>query len=197
MSRNIQAALFLACALPPTSAWAQLADNSAVRQAEDGFGSSVGNEEIGIYNVGSARGFEATIVAKPVNGLNLVAGMMRQWPELSGNDVVAGMVGKRPVAYPECQFNGYQITCVPGLSLNANFWATGAQAARPGQSLIVPAHNRLDLGFRYRFTLGGAEWVANATVGNIFDTYGWNVGGDGGFTYSSPRTFGLSLYGDF
>lgn len=146
------------------------------------------------------RGFEASIVAKPVKGLNLVAGMMRQWPELSGDDVVAGAVGKRPVAYAEYQFNGaadYQIAHVPGLSVNANFWAIGAQAARADQSLLVPTRDRLDVGIRYRFALGGAQWVANATVGNILDTYGWNVGGDGGFTYSSPRTFGFSLYGDF
>lgn len=43
--------------LPSGAAFAQRADDNAVRAAEDGFGSSVGNEEIGIYSVGSARGF--------------------------------------------------------------------------------------------------------------------------------------------
>lgn len=37
----------------------------------------------------------------------------------------------------------------------------------------------------------------SANVGNVFDTYGWNVSGDSGFSYSSPRTFSLSFVGDF
>lgn len=146
------------------------------------------------------RGLELSIVAEPVKGMNLVAGLMRQWPELSGEEVASGAVGKRPVAFPDYQFNGaidYQIAAVPGLSLNANLWATGTQLARPDQSLSVPARSRLDLGIRYRFSLGGAQWVANASVGNVLNHYGWNIGGDGGFNYSSPRTFGFSLYGDF
>jgi len=146
------------------------------------------------------RGLEFSIVAQPVKWMNLVAGMMRQWPELSGDDVAAGLIGKRPVAYPQYQFNGaidYQIRAVAGLSVNANLWATGTQLARPDRSLIVPARSRLDLGVRYRFSLRGVEWVVNATVGNALNHYGWNISGDGSFSYSSPRTFGLSLYGDF
>ena len=40
-----------------TSAFAQRADENVVRTAGDAFGSSVGNQQIGLYNVGDVRGF--------------------------------------------------------------------------------------------------------------------------------------------
>ena len=47
-------ALLLASAAP---AMAQRADENAVRAAGDAFGSSVGNQQIGLYNAGDVRGF--------------------------------------------------------------------------------------------------------------------------------------------
>jgi iron complex outermembrane receptor protein len=40
-----------------TPALAQRTDDNAVKQAEDAFGKSVGDEQIGIYNAGLVRGF--------------------------------------------------------------------------------------------------------------------------------------------
>ena len=40
-----------------TAAFAQRADDNVTAQAEDAFGRSVGNERLGIYNVGEVRGF--------------------------------------------------------------------------------------------------------------------------------------------
>lgn len=40
-----------------TSAWAQRADENVVDAAQDAFGTTVGSESIGLYNSGSARGF--------------------------------------------------------------------------------------------------------------------------------------------
>lgn len=42
------------------AAEAQRADENAVRSAQDAFGSSIGNERIGLYNDGDARGFSPT-----------------------------------------------------------------------------------------------------------------------------------------
>lgn len=45
--------------LAPTTAIAQRADDNAVRAAEDAFGTSVGNENIGLYSPFEVRGFSA------------------------------------------------------------------------------------------------------------------------------------------
>ena len=39
------------------SAFAQRTDDNAVKEADDAFGKSVGDEQIGIYNAGMVRGF--------------------------------------------------------------------------------------------------------------------------------------------
>ena len=56
MRRAGAALLALAIAEP---AFAQRTDENAVREAEDGFGKSVGNESVGIYASGEVRGFSA------------------------------------------------------------------------------------------------------------------------------------------
>jgi len=55
MLRSVSlAAIMIAAATP---AWAQRTNENAVRAAGDAFGTSVGNERIGLYNVGEVRGF--------------------------------------------------------------------------------------------------------------------------------------------
>lgn len=54
------AALAVLACLWAGAAHAQRADENAVKSAEDAFGSSVGNERIGLYNDGDARGFSPT-----------------------------------------------------------------------------------------------------------------------------------------
>lgn len=58
--RRIGAAVLVAVGGWSAPAEAQRADENAVREAEDGFGKSVGNESIGIYASGEVRGFSAT-----------------------------------------------------------------------------------------------------------------------------------------
>jgi len=55
MRRVLLAVAFLAAAVAP--AYAQRTDDNAARQAEDAFGSSVGNERVGLYNPFDVRGF--------------------------------------------------------------------------------------------------------------------------------------------
>lgn len=52
-------ALALALANAPTAAFAQRTDDNATTSAEDAFGTSIGGEQIGIYNPNYVRGFSA------------------------------------------------------------------------------------------------------------------------------------------
>lgn len=146
------------------------------------------------------EGLEVSLVARPGKGVNLVLGAIRQWPRLSGEEVARGSIGEIPVASSEYQANiavDAELPSVPGLSANANMWITGPREARAGGSLQLAMRQRTDIGLRYRFKWGRSDWSLAANVGNVFDSYGWNVSSDGGFSYSSPRSFGLSLVGDF
>lgn len=59
MRRAASTALALALAVAPTAAVAQRADDNATTSAEDAFGTSIGGEQIGIYNPNYVRGFSA------------------------------------------------------------------------------------------------------------------------------------------
>ncbi|HWW55701.1 MAG TPA: TonB-dependent receptor [Sphingopyxis sp.] len=52
-------ALALVLAVTPAAAFAQRADDNATTSAEDAFGTSIGGEQIGIYNPNYVRGFSA------------------------------------------------------------------------------------------------------------------------------------------
>ncbi len=59
MRRASFTALALALAIAPSAAFAQRADDNATTSAEDAFGTSIGGEQIGIYNPNYVRGFSA------------------------------------------------------------------------------------------------------------------------------------------
>ena len=54
----------------------------------------------------------------------------------------------------------------------------------------------LSLGTRYRFKLGKAPALVRAQVGNIFNRFGYGVGGSGFFVYNVQRRLTLSLAAD-
>jgi iron complex outermembrane receptor protein len=59
MRRACSTTIAFALAAAPAAALAQRADDNATTSAEDAFGTSIGGEQIGIYNPGYVRGFSA------------------------------------------------------------------------------------------------------------------------------------------
>lgn len=146
------------------------------------------------------EGVELSVVARPVEGLNLVAGALRQWPRLSGEEVASGVIGRVPVAFADYTANAaadYRIAAVPGLSANAAITVVGPRMARADESLRLPRRETVGLGLRYQFRRGGADWALNLSLSNALDSYDWSVGNDGGFGYTAPRALNLSLFADF
>lgn len=91
-------AVLLALAACTNAAWAQRAGDNAVAEAQDAFGTSVGNENIGLYSSGSARGFS------PAEAGNLrIEGLYFDQQANLGNRLVRGStvrVGLSAQSYP-------------------------------------------------------------------------------------------------
>ena len=63
-------ASFTACMANPGAAWAQRTNENAVASAQDAFGTSVGNERVGLYFPQNARGFSPVQAGNVrINGL--------------------------------------------------------------------------------------------------------------------------------
>lgn len=84
-----------ALAASPQAAWAQRAEENAVESAEDAFGTSVGNERVGLYFPQSARGF-SPIQAGNVRINGMYVDYQADFPDrlVSGSNVRVGLTAQ-------------------------------------------------------------------------------------------------------
>ena len=145
------------------------------------------------------RGIEISLAGNVVPGLTVVAGSLFLDPKISGPDITAGLIGERPVG----SFKRRTIANLDwkpkgqdAWSLDLAFEAVGAETANIANSFTGSARETLGLGSRYRFSIGKMKLLARAQVTNLFNDYAWRVSSSGGFTYTPPRTYTLSLSAD-
>ena len=145
------------------------------------------------------RGLELSLAGELVQGLNAVAGTVLLDATVSGVEVDAGLIRNRPVGvikrYSILSLD-YSIAAVKGLSVDAFAESTGDRYASATTALIVPPRAVLALGARYRFKAGETPMTVRAQVSNIFNNYGWGVGGSGAFFYNQPRRITLNVAAD-
>lgn len=144
------------------------------------------------------RGLELSLAGSPVKGLTVLAGSVFLDPTVSGEEVAAGRIGRRPVAAilrnsvisADYRFPG------SGFSLDAVVESTGRRVANQANTLSIPPRAVLSLGGRYRFTLGTTALTVRAQVGNVLNNYGFGVGGGGLIVTNLPRRFILNIAAD-
>jgi iron complex outermembrane recepter protein len=144
------------------------------------------------------RGVELSLAGQLVEGLNVVAGTVLLDAEASGEAVELGLIGREPVANIERYSIGildYRFPNSP-FSVDVAFEETGDRIANQENTFIVPPRAVMHLGGRYRFKLGDKSATLRARVTNVFNNYGFGVGGGGLFVYNNPRAFSLNLAAD-
>ena len=86
---------FLALLAGPGPAWAQRTDENAVSSAQDAFGTSVGNERVGLYQPFSARGFSPVQAGNVrINGLYFDYQADLNQRLISGSNVRVGLTAQ-------------------------------------------------------------------------------------------------------
>lgn len=146
------------------------------------------------------QGAEISLTAKPVAGLNVVAGAVLMRPRVTGEAVEQGRLGERPLGRVGTTLDlrlDYQPPAFDALSVDLGINYTGARAARIDNALFIPERTIVDLGGRYRFKLARTPAVLRAQIANLTNTFGWNITGGGGFQFIPSRRFNLSLSADF
>ncbi len=146
------------------------------------------------------RGIEFSLSGKIAPGLSIVAGNALIESVVSGEEVRLGLIGRRPVGdyvrHTSISLD-YKVKGIEPLSLSASMDGTSDRIANAANTLVVPARAVFGLGARYKFKIAAAPAVIRVNVGNLFNTFGWNVGGNGFFTPNGARRFSLSLAADF
>ncbi len=146
------------------------------------------------------RGAEFSLSGEPLAGLNFVAGAVLLRPRVTGPAVDEGRLGNRPVGRTGLLVDAsadYRIAALPGVSVDARVVHEGKRTARADNSLDIPARTIIDLGARYRTTIGKIPATLRLQVRNIGNVYGLRVFGGGGFAPVQGRRALASLTVDF
>jgi iron complex outermembrane receptor protein len=144
------------------------------------------------------RGVELSLAGQVLDGLNVVAGTVFLDAEVTGELVDSGVIGSKPVGAIERHSIAsidYRFPDSP-FSVDAFFEETGDRIANVANTLVVPPRAVLALGGRYRFKIGKSNALIRAQVGNVFNNYGYGVGGSGFFVYNLPRRLSVTLTTD-
>lgn len=146
------------------------------------------------------QGAEISLTARPVAGLNVVAGAVLMRPRVTGEAVEQGRLGEKPLGRVGTTLDlrvDYQPPAFDAWSVDLGVAYAGERAARIDNTLFIPERAIIDLGTRYRFRLGRTPAVLRAQVANLTNVFGWNVTGGGGFQYIPSRRLNVSLSADF
>ena len=145
------------------------------------------------------RGAEFSVAGRLAKGLNIVAGATLRDTEISGELVDTGVIGKRPIGYFALHTLAnvnWQVPWHTPLTLTARFESTSDRNANRLGTLEVPARSVTGLGARYRTELGRTPILVRANVDNLFDKFGWGVGGSGFFIPNGARRYSMSVAAD-
>ncbi|CCW17324.1 Ferrichrome-iron receptor [Sphingobium indicum BiD32] len=141
------------------------------------------------------KGIEFNVSGKPTEELTLLGGILFSDAKQKGTS--GGLTdGKRPIGMPKWQFNlfgEYAPRALPGFAINANYAYTGRQFYDAGNLRPIDSWDRIDLGVRYAFEVGGNRYTARANVENATGNSYWQSASRGFLTRGAPRTVRVSL----
>jgi iron complex outermembrane receptor protein len=138
-----------------------------------------------------SRGAEFSLSGSLTDTLTLVAGGVLLDARVQADSGASGTIGRRPVGMPSHIFSvdaNWDAAFVRGLSFDAALSHRGETPATTDNAVKVPARAQLDLGTRYRFTLGKTRATARFQLANVFDNRGFSVGGPGAYFPNGARS---------
>jgi iron complex outermembrane recepter protein len=145
------------------------------------------------------RGVEFSVAGPIFKGLNLVTGVVYLDAQVSGEEVQRGLIGRRPIGATALRGTftiDYRFPRFDALSIDLNIEATSDRTANAANTLVIPTRAVMAVGGRYRFKVGNTPVLFRAQAQNIFNTFGWNVGGSGFFIPNGTRRLSLSIAAD-
>lgn len=136
------------------------------------------------------RGAELKIFGEAAPGLNLLGGASYLHTDVNGATAIGA---------PKTQVNlgaEWNVPYLNGLAVSATAVHTSSQFADGGNTQVVPAWTRFDLGANYAMPLGNKDLTLRLRVNNVTNRNYWaSAGGYPGYGYlvsGEPRTFVLS-----
>ena len=146
------------------------------------------------------RGVEASIAGPITPELSVVMGAVLLRPEVTGDAVTRGLVGRLPVGAisERVEFSAdWRPGFAPGLSLDMRLSYRSPEVATVNNLVFVPTRTLIDLGGRYRFKLAGNEAVLRVQATNVTSQQGFELRGANAYTVLPGRVTQAYLTVDF
>lgn len=148
----------------------------------------------------SNRGVEFSLAGPMTPRLTAVVGATYLDSSVSGELVEAGLIGKRPIGAMRLRLVSnlnWQLPWHEPLTLTARLAYNSKRTANSANTLKIPERIVVGLGARYRTRIGPTPLLFRANLDNLFDNFGWGVGGSGFFVPNAGRRFTLTAAADF
>lgn len=146
------------------------------------------------------RGIELSLVGSVSDRLNWVAGALLMEPEVTGQAVDLGRVGRRPVGQTDrlLRLNvDYRLAAIPALSFDLAVANQGQRIASSDQQAVAPDYTLIDFGARYRMKLGNAPATVRVLAANLTDEFAWTIFNSNSFGLMDGRRYSATLVVDF
>jgi iron complex outermembrane receptor protein len=146
------------------------------------------------------QGLELSVAGSPLKGLSIVGGAVRLDASVTGDEVQAGRVGRRPVGSSPLTVIAsadYRLPAWQALSIDANLQRDSKRIATVDDRLRLPSRALLDLGLRYRLRVLAKPAVLRLQVQNVTNNFSWDVAGSGALQVHQPRQAYAKLSVDF
>jgi iron complex outermembrane receptor protein len=146
------------------------------------------------------RGVEASLAGPLTDELSIVAGAVLLRPEVTGDAVTRGLVGRLPVGAigERIEFSAdWRPGFAPGLSLDMRLSYRSPEVATVNNLVYVPTRTLIDLGGRYRFKLAGNDAVLRIQATNLTSQQGFDLRGANAYTVLPGRVTQAYLTVDF
>ena len=137
------------------------------------------------------RGVEFSVTGKVAPGLSMVLGNLLIDQKLSDDRRPIGATARKTIL----SLN-YRLPKRPALSFDYYFESTSSRTANAAGTLRIPPRAIVNLGMRYRLKISERPVLIRALIGNVTNTFGWNISESGGFTPNGTRRFTLSVSTD-
>lgn len=162
------------------------------------FGLSTGNVYEELATV-THRGIEFSVAGEVTSGLDVVAGYVYLDPELRGAAVDDGSIGRVPVG-PIPRVGTLDVSYGPaewtGFALEGAVRHNSSYVGSQDNVLKVPSATEVDLGFRYRFSLGKAPVSVRFQAMNVNDDRTWLVEPSGQARLTEGRRYSVTVTTD-
>lgn len=126
------------------------------------------------------RGIEASVAGPLTPELSVVLGAVLLRPQVTGDAVARGIVGRLPVGAISERVElaaDWRPGFAPGLSLDLRMSYRSPEVATVNNLVMVPTRTLVDLGGRYRFRVAGNDAVFRVQISNLFDQQGFDLRG--------------------